>query len=256
MNSKKKISVADVRASFNSNIVNEPTIRWFGRPLANLITPFFHNTGWTANRLTIARIYLSIVGILFLAVPVQILWQISALIYFLGIVLDCVDGNLARLQDDTSYFGKFLDGVADGLYPQTATFFLGVGAWQFFGEPLFIVVGAMISIICLGLHMIRNRLSFFREWMVSLCGPLTEKELENAQRPKKIQHYCSLISVNGHFLAFLCLLIPQWGLWMFFGVVVLAQLLTEFVWILTTLVEAGAILKRHRISRHLRVTAP
>ncbi|MBC8256891.1 MAG: CDP-alcohol phosphatidyltransferase family protein [Candidatus Marinimicrobia bacterium] len=40
---------------------------------------------------------------------------LAAILYFLAYVLDCADGQLARLRDVVSYFGRFFDPVLDGL---------------------------------------------------------------------------------------------------------------------------------------------
>ena len=41
--------------------------------------------------------------------------SLAALLYFLSNVLDCVDGQLARLRNEISKFGMFFDPVIDGL---------------------------------------------------------------------------------------------------------------------------------------------
>lgn len=253
MSTKQKITVAEVRASINPDIKVHPSVTWFGRPLADLATPFFHNTGWTANKLTIARGYFAIVGVALLAFPMPVFWQISAVIYYLCFILDCVDGNLARVQNDVSYLGKFLDGLADGVYAFTATFFLGIGTWLYYDEPRLLILGAVISIVSLGNQMVRNRLSFFREWMVGLTGELTEEELANAQKARNLQSVLALVGVNGYFLAILSLMLPDWGAAIFFGLCILTQFLPESLWLASSMVEAGALLKRGRTSKHARV---
>ena len=253
MTQTQKITVAEVKASINPDIKVHPSVTWFGRPIGDLITPFFHNTGWNANKLTIARTYLAFVGVAMLAVPVPILWQISAVIYFFCFILDCVDGNLARIQNDATYLGKFLDGLADAVYAFSATFFLGIGTWLYYDEPRLLIVGAGISIISLGNHMLRNRLSFFREWMVSLTGELTEQELANAQEARKFQDVLAIVAVNGYFLAIFALLLPHWGATIFLGVCLVTQTLPDLIWISTSMAEAGALLRRGRISKHARI---
>lgn len=249
----KKVTVADVRATYNTEIKAHPSIAYFGRPLANLITPYFHNAGWTANQMTVARTYIAFVGVALLLTPVPLLWPISAAVFFLTVVLDCVDGGLARLQNDASYLGKFLDGTADGVYPQATPFFLGIGTWLYYDDARLIVLGALITIVSISNQMIRNRLSFFREWMVSQSGELTPEELKNAQGPRDFQESLALVVVNGYFVAIFGLLVPYWGAWIFFGLGIATQLLPEFLWLATTFREAGALLKRGRISRHARL---
>jgi phosphatidylglycerophosphate synthase len=255
MTATKKVTVADVRASFNSEFKDHPAITYFGRPLANLITPYFHNTGWTANKMTIARSYIAFAGVSLLAVPIPLLWPVSAAIFIVTFVLDFVDGNLARLQYDATYFGKFIDGLANGVYQQTAPFFLGIGTWLYYDDPRLIILGASISTVSFANHMVRSRLSFFREWMVGLSGDITKEELENARKPRALQHLLSLIVINGYFVAVVALLVPYWGAWLYLIVSVLTQLLPEMLWMATSFWEAGALLKRGRISKHAAIAA-
>jgi phosphatidylglycerophosphate synthase len=246
----EKITAADVRASINPDIEEHPSMSWFGRPLSNFITPFFHNRGWSANDMTVARTWLAMAAVSALAFPEPLFWQVSAFIYYICIILDCVDGNLARVQDDASYLGKFLDGLADSIYPMTATFFLGIGAWQHYDEPLFLVIGSLISIVSITNQMLRNRLSFFREWMVGLTGELTEEELVRAKGPRGFQQLLALVIVNGYFLAMIGLMIPAYGAYLFFALCFLAQLIPDFLWICSSIAESYALLKRGRKSRH------
>ena len=66
------------------------------------------------------------------------LW-VCVVIYFLGVLLDNVDGQLARVQDRASYFGKLYDGAVDSV--------LDVGLPVFLGLHLFYVSNDMISLL-------------------------------------------------------------------------------------------------------------
>jgi phosphatidylglycerophosphate synthase len=247
----ERITIAEVRASINPKMEVHPSVSIFGRPLANLITPGFHNRGWTANNMTVARSWMAIGGMLLLAFPDPHLWQLSVGIYYLNFVLDCVDGNLARVQNDASYYGKFLDGVSDFIYPSLSAFVLGIGCWLYFDQPLAIILGACITIASVSNQMVRNRLSFFREWMVGLTGKLTEEELAKAVRVRKFQQKMAFLLVNGYFIAILLLLVPNplWAVIGFFSISIVTQLVPETMWFFSNLLEGAAILKRRRRSK-------
>ncbi len=258
MMATEKITVTDVRNSIDPNIEVHPFVSKFARPSANLVTPFFHNRGWTANRMTNTRTWIAIVGVALLISPIPLLWQISVAIYYVGTVLDCVDGNLARVQDKATYYGKFADGVADIIYPSLSAFFLGIGSWLYFDEPALIILGAAIAIADICNQMVRNRLSFFREWMVNLSGELTAEEQDKAAMPRAIQAKLVLFVVNGYFLAILALLFPdaKWAVIGFYTISTLSQLIPNLLWIVSTMMESGAILNRGRKSKSARVQTP
>jgi phosphatidylglycerophosphate synthase len=245
-----KIKVAEVRASINYSVQMDLSIRYFGRPLANIVTPFFHNRGWTANQLTVVRLFYSLAGVAILAIPMPILWPIAAVVFYTSVVLDCVDGNLARMQKDVSYLGKFLDGIADMISPLVGPFAASIGCWLYFDQPILLVVGAAVSITSAVNQMLRSRLSFVREWMVGQTGDLTEAELAAAEGPRQWQKLATAIMLNGHFVAVAAVFIPQYGSLMFLSLAIPLQLLPDGVWIGATMAESGALLRRGRESRH------
>lgn len=208
--------------------------------------------------MTNTRTWIAIVGVALLISPIPLLWQISVAIYYVGTVLDCVDGNLARVQDKATYYGKFADGVADIIYPSLSAFFLGIGSWLYFDEPALIILGAAIAIADICNQMVRNRLSFFREWMVNLSGELTAEEQDKAAMPRAIQAKLVLFVVNGYFLAILALLFPdaKWAVIGFYTISTLSQLIPNLLWIVSTMMESGAILNRGRKSKSARVQTP
>lgn len=252
MRTAETITVAEVRRSIRTNIPMVAHIRWFGRPLANVVTPYFHRRGWTANGLTVARMILGAGGVSLLAVPVPWLWPVSAAIYYVCVVLDCVDGNLARIQDDASYLGKFLDGIGDFIYPLAAAFLAGVGCWLYFDNVWGLVAGGAVSIAAGTNQMLRSRLSFMREWMVNQSGPLTDAELSAARGPRRVQEFAAAIMVDGHFVLMCVLFVPTWGLPTYIALAVAVQFVPDIAWTGTTFAEARALLRRKRQSRHAR----
>ena len=253
MKPRTKVTIEDVRDSLDTSVPTHISVRLFARPVSNLITPFFHNTGWTANGVTVARIPLAIAGVSLLAIPNPQYWMFSAVIFYVCYVLDCVDGNLARIQNDASYLGKFLDGISDAIYGIFVGFSMGIGLWLYLGETTALFIGAFATIASIVNHYLRSRLSFFAGWMVSLTGPLTEAELSAARRPRAIQEKCSGVSVNSFFFVFLALFVPHWGGLIFLSLLVVTRLIPDIIWIYTTFAESNALLRRPRISRHSRI---
>lgn len=101
----------------------------FFRPLGYMVVKVLYRTRITPNHVTT----LSLVAGLASAWPFSqgtapsLMW--GAVLYALANVLDCADGQLARLQESGTMFGRVWDGVAD--YVSTIAVFLGIG----FGFP-------------------------------------------------------------------------------------------------------------------------
>ena len=152
-------------------------LTYFARPLANIVTPWFYKSRLVCQRqsLRFAGLFsvVALTGLLFLQ-PQSLVLSRSFLFYVV-FVLDCVDGNLARLDDRATYWGNSsMDWWTAYLFP-LAPSFAGVGWWLATGDVRFLIVGFGITLVALATQMIRNRLSFFREWMVAQSGDLGER---------------------------------------------------------------------------------
>lgn len=91
--------------------------RKFYRPLGFVIANSLKNTGVTPNTITIISIFVGALGGFFFHYPYSITYA------FLGIlalvcanILDCVDGQLARLTGIKSEIGRILDGFAGDIW--------------------------------------------------------------------------------------------------------------------------------------------
>ena len=99
-------------ASLKSRDTEEKIDIWFYRPIGLRIAKACAKLNITPNTVTITSIYIGVVaGILFYW---DILWVnvIGMLLLVFANSLDSADGQLARLTDNKSRFGRILDGVA------------------------------------------------------------------------------------------------------------------------------------------------
>ena len=110
---------------------------------------------WTIpNLLTLLRIILIPVLVLVFYSPLHWSYQISAAIFGLAAITDWLDGYLARLLQQLSVFGAFLDPVADKLMVAVALVLLVQdNPSPLFAVPAAIIIGREIAI------------SALREWM-------------------------------------------------------------------------------------------
>lgn len=244
------MTVAKVRKSFNRTVRNELTVTWFGRPLANLITPFFYNREWTANQVSALRIVIAAVGVCLLAIPGYAWGIIGAVIFYTVFVLDCVDGNIARLRNQVSFYGKFIDGLADFIFVLAAPTAAGIALWLQDAQSPFLIIGALCTIVSTTSQMVRSRLSFTREWMVNQSGPIEEAKNDRAQKVRNVQRVVASIYVNGTFFAPLLLVIPDGGRVWYLTSLVFVQLIPELIWLAAIIFEARIILNRGRRSIH------
>ncbi len=188
------------------------------------------------NSLTLLRIGLIPVFVLFFYLPFAWSHIATTLVFALAAVTDWLDGYLARRLGETSAFGAFLDPVADKLMVATAlvllvdrnpTTYHGV----LMALPAAIIVGREITI------------SALREWMAELGA--TRKVAVN---------YIGKIKTTAQMVALLLLLYrePLWGIdtaLAGFYLLYVAALLT--LWSMTVyLMAAWPVLSDGKKTRH------
>lgn len=251
-----RVTLKEVRASINNKVPTHIPVKWFGRPVSNLLTPAFYNSGWTANAVTTFRAYIGLVAVATLLGPAPWWPIIGAVGYYICFILDCVDGNLARLRNEVSYWGKFIDGLSDSIFMLLAPFTAGVGIWLNGGPAEFMILGGAIAFVSSTTQMIRSRLSFFREWMTGLTGPIDDGTTARLEAPRRLSKFSATVLVNGTFVVPLLLCIPGNGAILFLLALVAIQFLPDMLWIYASLKEGRIMLQRSRRSVHAAVPEP
>lgn len=100
------------------SIETENTVdKLFYRPIGYKIAMALRNTGITPNMVTIASIFVGLGGGLCFVHEYNISWAIGGILcLILANIMDCVDGQLARLTGIKSEVGRILDGLAGDLW--------------------------------------------------------------------------------------------------------------------------------------------
>lgn len=98
------------------------------RPLARGMTRLLINTRVTPNQVTLGALALGLVAA---AAAAAGHFALAGLLYWIGGLVDCVDGEIARLRLEGSRTGEWLDSLAD----EVATFALMAGVGSALGGP-------------------------------------------------------------------------------------------------------------------------
>lgn len=134
----------------------------FYRPLAAIFVKIIFSTNITPNQITTIALIIGVIGGMLYALNSYFYLVIAALLLITYDVLDCSDGQLARLKKNGTFFGRILDGVSD--YFVSTAIYLGIG----FGfasnsdDPLFnwglvILAGLTNAAHAITLDYYRNR---------------------------------------------------------------------------------------------------
>ncbi len=118
---------------------------WIGlhvtRKLSPYVTRIFLKMGVSANQCTVLGTVLTIgVGIAF-TMPEPIVWIGAALLRYVVIVLDCVDGELARCNGTSGPEGTYLEGVTHQFEQPYLLACMAIGLFGALGGVHVVVVG-------------------------------------------------------------------------------------------------------------------
>lgn len=96
--------------------VEEPIDVWVHRPLAYLLALALYPTPVSPNAVTMCSIACGLAaGVCLINQDIAHHMAWAGLFIFLSAVVDCADGQLARMRRTSSNLGRMLDGMADGI---------------------------------------------------------------------------------------------------------------------------------------------
>ena len=187
--------------------------RYVNRKLSGVLTRFFLKAGLSPNVITIVSMVIGLIAAGFFATGSYELGIIGALLFQLSVIIDCCDGEVARLTFAESRFGQELDIWADNVVHMAIFSGIACGAylhgpWQ--GTALPLVLGALI-VTANGLSLwLVNRARFLRS------RPRKLRQLSEVER-NKMEFMLGNVA-NRDFsvvvLLFACVDILGWFLWL------------------------------------------
>lgn len=115
----------EYRASLKMREVEEVFDLYFYRPLAFAFVKAIYSTSITPNQLTVVSMTLGVIAGVLFGIGSAPMVATAGVLLILYDILDCSDGQLARLKHNGTRIGRILDGAAD--YIVNAAVYLGIG---------------------------------------------------------------------------------------------------------------------------------
>lgn len=116
------------------------------RTLARTLLPWVLASPVTPNQITIASLLLGLVAALGFAIGTYGFSLAASLLLPLIMVLDCLDGTVARLKFQESRLGARLDLYGDTVLNLVIFWGIAVGQYQASGRPLFLKLGLLLTL--------------------------------------------------------------------------------------------------------------
>lgn len=153
----------DLKQSYTTKKKQTSSIwaRMFSRPVSFVLTYFIINAGIGANTVSVISIIDALLSCVFIASPNGTLRIIGVCMFALWHVLDCVDGNIARVKKESSYMGEYIDALSGYTACSFVYFALGIAAYHtsnFFSKPEYwIIIGGVAATAEIYSRLVHNR---------------------------------------------------------------------------------------------------
>jgi len=113
-------------------------------PLAWPITWFCLKINLSPNQVTFFRLLIIILSYFLVYFDKDLTGYI---LIYLALIIDCVDGQVARVLDKASYFGKFFDGWVDCIFEITFPLIISFSLYKMNGDESSIIFGMLAGLM-------------------------------------------------------------------------------------------------------------
>jgi hypothetical protein len=132
------------------------------RPPAFLFVKLIYQTRITPNQITWISLFFGVFGAFLISLGTATGYFIAAICFIIYNILDCSDGQLARLQNSGTVTGRIVDGSADYIVAVTSYLAIGFGIASNSGDPvlywgLTVLAGFTNALHSLALDYYRNQ---------------------------------------------------------------------------------------------------
>jgi len=184
----------DYKRSIKHEVFDETLALYILRPIAFIFVKLLYPTSITPNQVSLMTVIVGIMSGYFFSRGDVVSFVIAGSLYFLSLVLDCVDGMIARLKNNETPVGRIIDGLSDYIVGILVYIGMGIG----FGKGLidikylpfnywwFIVIAA-ISHIFHAISVDYYRTEFMAHGLGKQISTLEEKNKFTAELDK-IKH--------------------------------------------------------------------
>ncbi len=184
--------------------------RIFSRPVSFVITHILINLGIKANTVSVISILCALTSCVCVSINSMIFRIVGVVLFALWHVLDCVDGNIARVKKESSIRGEYVDAISG--YTASSFIYFAIGIASFHTSTLlanaylWIIIGGVASLAEVFSRLVHNRYSIamYRE-QYEMNGTLPDVKQDDPSGKRGIMFVGSRIRKT---LGFSSLFIP------------------------------------------------
>lgn len=186
----------EYRRGLKSVAVEEVFDLIFYRPLAFLLVKAIYRTAITPNQLTLVSMVLGIVAGICYAFGTPVAFAAAGMFCLLYNIVDCSDGQLARMKHSGTPIGRILDGFADYVVSVAVYIGIGIGFAAPSSDPL--LYGLLTVAAAAGNALTSALLDFYRNRYLDIT--LGRVSVLDREQQEFASAYDALLHQKGHTL--------------------------------------------------------
>ena len=128
-------------------------------PLAWPLTWFFANLGASPNHVTLLRMLLVLISFVLILIEVNLY---GFIMLYICLILDCSDGQIARLTNKATHFGKFFDGWIDSFFDITFPIIIAIYSYKQSNYDQVLIIGLSAGLFNALYWIIISRFTIFK----------------------------------------------------------------------------------------------
>ena len=147
------------------NLKNEALTVYLTALMSYIFTPIFIIFKIKPNTITFVNFILAILSLSLIFTIKDVYFKIAILIYFIFRVLDICDGSVARLTNQASFYGRFLDSALDIFYESFLILLIGYYCFKQHNSEELFLLGIVASIFAIFNTCIYDKYAALVRWM-------------------------------------------------------------------------------------------
>ena len=173
--------------------------------ISYLITPIFIYLKISPNIITFLNFIISIFSVILIFLGDVTFFNYGIFLYFLYRTIDFCDGGVARHKNISTFYGRFIDAVADIFFNSFVLFSLSFFAYEYFDSKILLIIGIIASILTSYDSFIYDKYSSLARWSNSQNKKKILPYIKKTFLPKISFMYNDIITVTILLLPFLIL---------------------------------------------------
>tara|TARA_A100001015_G_scaffold225056_1_gene253940 strand:+ start:5780 stop:6529 length:750 start_codon:yes stop_codon:yes gene_type:complete len=149
-----------------------------------LVTPFFILLKFSANFITIINFFVATLSLFLIFSLNSNLYIFGIVLYYVNRILDFCDGNVARFNNESTFYGRFLDAIVDIFFESLLLFAIHYYCYKIYSNELLFIFGAISSFFCVYGSCVADKYSSLARWSNDINKKKIKPYLRKSIKPR------------------------------------------------------------------------